>query len=120
MLRDEELDLDGVEFDGARLGRIGLDGVRLVELGMDGLEREGLEGPKLIGLKLELEIAQVLIDGVRLEDEAELDDEGDDKLVAGFDDREGERLGDNEGVALGLKAELSAGDETYDMNAEAL
>ncbi|KAK3064626.1 hypothetical protein LTS18_005533, partial [Coniosporium uncinatum] len=87
---------------------------------MDGLEREGLEGPKLIGLKLELEIAQVLIDGVRLEDEAELDDEGDDKLVAGFDDREGERLGDSEGVALGLKAELSAGDETYDMNAEAL
>jgi len=125
MLRDEELDLDGVEFDGARLGRIGLgevglDRVRVIELGMDGLEREGREGPKLIELKLELEIAQVLVDGVRLDDEAELDNEGDDKPVAGFDDGEGERLGDNEGVALGLEAELSAGEETYDMNTEAL
>jgi len=49
-----------------------------------------------------------------------VDDEVDDKLDAGFEDGEGERFLDNEENALWLKAAPSGGEETYDMNTEAL
>jgi len=62
--------LDGMGLDGMGLDGVALDGARLAELGMYGLEREGQEGPKLVGLELELEVAHVLVDEVTLEDEA--------------------------------------------------